>query len=214
MKDFSIFVEGDSDKRFIEDYLFFLSEQDPQFILPEEWKKNIYKTNGWTNLNSAKNEAERNIMLRTTRQGGVNLVIFDADADAETRKAELEEVKANYGVEFETFLFPNNKDSGAIEELLEQVINPQNQCVIDCWKRYETDLSHQSITWKQPTSPTTPSSKSKIYAYLEALVGTTQSEKEKIKDRNRNFLNTDHWNLAANYLAALKDFLLANLMKK
>ena len=88
MKDFSIFVEGDSDKRFIEDYLFFLSEQDPQLILPEGWQKNIYKTNGWTNLSSAKNEAERNIMIRTTRQGGVNLVIFDADVDAKVRKAE------------------------------------------------------------------------------------------------------------------------------
>lgn len=214
MKDFSIFVEGESDKRFIEDYLSFLSEQVPQFILPENWQNNIYKTNGWTNLSSAKNEAVRNNMIRTTRQGGVNLVIFDADTDAKVRKAELEDVKAIYGLAFETFLFPNNHDSGAIEELLENIINPQNQCVIDCWKHYEIDLSHQSITWKQPPFPTTPSSKSKIYAYLEALVGTTQSEKEKIKDRNRDFLNNNHWNLAANYLATLKDFLLANLLER
>lgn len=214
MKDFSIFVEGESDKRFIEDYLSFLSEQVPQFILPENWQNHIHKTNGWTNLSSAKNEAERNNMIRTTRQGGVNLVIFDADADAKVRKVELEEVKTKYGLAFETFLFPNNHDSGAIEELFENIINPQNQCIIDCWKRYETDLSHQSITWKQPPFPTTPSSKSKIYAYMEALVGTTQSEKEKIKDRNRDFLNTDHWNLAANYLAVLKDFLLVNLLER
>ena len=212
MKDFSIFVEGDSDKRFIEDYLLFLSEQDPQFILPEGWQKNIHKTNGWTNLSTAKNEAVRNTMIRTTRQGGVNLIIFDADIDAKARKAELEEVKAKYGLIFETFLFPNNQDSGAIEELLEHVINPQNQCVLDCWKRYEADLAKQNIAWKQPPCPTTPSSKSKIYAYLEALVGTTQSEKEKIKDRNRDFLNTNHWNLAATYLAALKNFMLANLI--
>lgn len=214
MKDFSIFVEGNSDRRFIEDYLFFLSEQVSQFILPENWQDYIHQTNGWTNLSSAKNEVERNIMIRTTRHGGVNLVIFDADADAKVREAELEEVKDKYGLAFETFLFPNNHDSGAIEELLENIINPQNQCIIDCWKRYETDLFHQSIEWKQPPYPTTPSSKSKIYAYLEALVGTTQSEKEKIKDRNRDFLNTNHWNLAANYLAALKDFLLVNLLER
>ena len=212
MKDFSIFVEGDSDKRFIEDYLFFLSEQDPQFILPEGWQKNIHKTNGWTNLSSAKNEAERNIMIRTTRQGGVNLVIFDADVDAEVRKAELEEVKVKYGLVFETFLFPNNQDSGAIEELLEQVINPQNQCVIDCWKRYEADLAKQNIAWKQPPIPTSPSSKSKIYAYLEALVGTSRTEKDLIKDKNRDFLNTNHWDLAAQGLVALHNFLLQHLV--
>lgn len=215
MKNFLIFVEGDSDKRFIEDYLSFLSKQYPQFILPENWQDCIRKTNGWTNLSSEKNKVYRNTMIRTTRHGGVNLVIFDADTDAEARKAELEEVKAKYeGLAFETFLFPNNHDSGAIEELLEQIINPQNQCVIDCWKRYERDLSHQSITWKQPPYPTTPSSKSKIYAYLEALVGTTQSEKEKIKDKNREFLNNNHWNLEANYLASLKDFILANLLER
>lgn len=213
MKDFSIFVEGESDKRFIEDYLSFLSEQVPQFILPGNWQNNIYKTNGWTNLSSAKNEAVRNIMICTTRRGGVNLVIFDADTDAKVRKAELEDVKTKYSLAFETFLFPNNHDNGAIEELLENIINPQNQCVIDCWKRYEIDMSHLSITWKRPPFPTTPSSKSKIYAYLEALVGTTQSEKEKIKDRNRDFLNNNHWNLAATYLATLKDFLLVNLLE-
>ena len=212
MKDFSIFVEGDGDKRFIEDYLQFLSSQDPQFVLPQDWKNNINVAKGWTNLDSPLGQAHRNIMLRTTRKGGVNLVIFDADKDATSRRIELEGTKAKFGLSYEVFLFPNNKESGALEELLEQIINPQNQCILDCWKDYEAELSQQHIAWKNPPQPTSPSSKSKIYAYLEALVGESRSQKDKIKDPNRDFLNPNHWDLAAKGLISLKDFLLKNLL--
>lgn len=212
MKNFSIFVEGDGDKRFIEDYLRFLSIQEPRLTLPEDWKSNIYIVKGWTNLDSSTGEVHHNNMMRTTRKGGINLVIFDADKDAISRKEELEQIKEKYGLSFELFLFPNDKDSGAIEELLEQVINPQNQSILDCWKHYEAELAQQHIAWKNPPTPTSPSSKSKIYAYLEALVGESRSEKDQIKDPKRDYLNTNHWDLTAKGLIALKDFLLANLL--
>lgn len=212
MKEFSIFVEGDADKRFLEDYLSFLSSTEVELTLPHEWKNNVYVAKGWTNLDSPVGEAHRNNMLRTTRRGGINLVIFDADENFKNRYDELKQTKDKYGLEFEIFLFPNNYDGGAIEELLEQIINPQNQCVLDCWKQYEAELAKQQIVWKNPQTPTSPSSKSKIYAYLEALVGTSRSEKDKIKDPYRDFLNTNHWNLAAQGLAALKEFLLHNLL--
>ena len=212
MKNFSIFVEGDGDKRFIEDYLRFLSVQEPRLTLPEEWKSNINIVKGWTNLDSSAGEVHRNSMMRTTRKGGTNLVIFDADKDAIFRKEQLERIKAKYGLSFEVFLFPNDKDSGAIEELLEQIINPQNQSILDCWNHYETELVQQYIAWKNPPTPTSPSSKSKIYAYLEALVGESRSEKDQIKDPKRDYLNINHWDLAAKGLIALKDFLLTNLL--
>ena len=212
MKNFSIFVEGDGDVRFIKHYLKFLSLEDPLLILPENWQENIQKIDGWNTLDSSKGEAHRNLMLRTTRNGGVNLVIFDADTNADARRINLEQIKNKYNLNFEIFLFPNNHDEGALEELLEKLINPQNQCVLDCWKLYEAELSQQQIVWKKPTTPTTPSSKSKIYAYLEALVGTSRSEKNKIKDPNRDFLNTDHWNLKSNSVKNLKDFLLSHLL--
>lgn len=93
MKCFSIFVEGDGDKRFIEDYLHFLSNQEHLFVLPDAWESNIYKTDGWTNLDSSKGEVHRNNMLRTTRNGGVNIVIFDADVDFKSRRKELDNIK-------------------------------------------------------------------------------------------------------------------------
>lgn len=50
--------------------------------------------------------------------------------------------------------------------------------------------------------------KTKIYAYLETLLGTTRSQKKLIKDANRNYENTQYWNLDAEYLEPLKGFIL------
>ena len=47
----------------------------------------------------------------------------------------------------------------------------------------------------------------KIYGYLEALLGETKSQKELIKEANRNYENPQHWNLDAEYLEPLKAFI-------
>jgi hypothetical protein len=39
------------------------------------------------------------------------------------------------------------------------------------------------------------------------LLGETNSQKELIKDDKRNYENTQHWNLDAEYLEPLKEFL-------
>lgn len=72
-------------------------------------------------------------------------------------------------------------------------------------------MEKQHIAWKTPPEPTCPSEKSKIYGYLEALVGTTKSEKERIKDQNRDFTVPEHWDLNANAIQPLKEFLMAHL---
>ena len=208
MKNVSIYVEGDADKRFIEDYISFLASQNTSIVLPDDWKSRIQKTGGWTTIDSDKGEFARVNMHKTTNRGGVNLVIFDADNDIDTRRKEIEKIRNKYGLLFELFLLPNNTNTGALEELLEQVINPENLCILECWRHYEDELKQQYIPWKNPHEPTTPSSKSKIYAYLEALVGTSHKEKDKIKDKERDFLNSNHWNLTANGLIQLRDFLL------
>ena len=51
----------------------------------------------------------------------------------------------------------------------------------------------------------------KIYGYLEALLGETNSQKELIKEANRNYENTQHWNLDAKYLEPLKTFIQNNI---
>lgn len=54
-----------------------------------------------------------------------------------------------------------------------------------------------------------PARKTKIYAYLEALVGESKKQKAKIKEENRDYRNKDHWNLDPAHppLQPLKAFL-------
>ena len=47
----------------------------------------------------------------------------------------------------------------------------------------------------------------KIYGYHKALLGETKSQKELIKEANRNYENTQHWNLDSEYLEPLRMFL-------
>lgn len=138
-------------------------------------------------------------------------MIFDADTDVEARKAELEQIRKEKGIAFDLFLMPDNQSTGALEDLLEQIINPENQCVMDCWHRYEGDLSKQTIAWKTPSTPTSPAKKSMIYGYLEALLGTSKSQKDMIKEKNRKYTDTNHWNLMSEALQPLKSFLSSYL---
>ena len=121
-------------------------------------------------------------------------------------------IKEAYGVEFELFLLPNDKDAGALEDLLENIINPDNQPVMECWQTYEGELAKVRIPTKNPPTLTIPAKKTKIYAYLETLLDKSRSQKELIKDRNRNYENTQHWNLDLAYLEPMKLFLNDNLL--
>ena len=59
--------------------------------------------------------------------------------------------------------------------------------------------------------PAIPAKKTKINAYLETLLGKSRSQKKLIKDANRNYENTQHWNLDAEYLEPLKEFFESNI---
>lgn len=207
-KPIKIFVEGIADAKFMADYL--------SHILPdlEIDKSIIIETGGWTNINSqsVKGEAIRNQMEENTDNGGVNLLIFDADGDFAARKQEITDWKKIYNRSFEIFLFPNDEDKGELEDLLEKIINPLNQPIFDCWQGYESCLKTTTIVGRdQPL--TTPAIKTKIYAYLEALLGSSNKEKEKIKERERDYKNSVHWNLDSTKLDKLKLFLTQNIIK-
>ena len=127
---FLIVVEGIADETFIRQYLFHLFGQK----VPDNF---ILRTNGKDNLKST---SAINRMRSMTDQGGINLVIFDADNDFEVRKASILKWKEENGLEFELFLLPNNKDKGELEDLLENIINPNNRPILDCWEKYEKEL--------------------------------------------------------------------------
>ncbi|MBR6033010.1 MAG: hypothetical protein IKP36_13815 [Bacteroidaceae bacterium] len=204
MEKFLIIVEGEADKKFFENYYHHLfHEKAPAGSIIHPGKDD--DTGGYQKL---RKEDAINAMKQNTDTGGKNLVIFDADEDCEARRKELLAIREEFGVEFELFLLPNNKDAGELEDMLEQIINPDNQPVMDCWDTYEGELEKVRIPTKTPPTLTIPAKKTKIYAYLETLLGKSRSQKKLIKDANRNYENTEHWNLDAEYLEPLKEFLL------
>lgn len=209
-KRFRIFVEGDADKKFISDYYHHLfQEKAPQYSINHTGDLKGEKTGGYKKLSDEINIREMRI---NEDQGGVNLVIFDADKDVEARRKELEAIKEQYNVNFELFLLPNNKDKGALEDLLENIINPNNRPIFDCWEKYEKELVTLDIPGRTPPPLTTPAKKTKIYGYLEALLGESNTQKELIKEVNRNYENTQHWNLDAEYMEPLREFLLRTII--
>lgn len=207
MRRFQIIVEGDADKKFFEDYYHHIfGEKAPKGSITHPGKGS--KTGGYQKLRS---EDAIGAMRQNTDLGGINLVIFDADENIEARRAELLGIKEEFGVEFELFLLPNDKDAGALEDLLENIINPNNQPVMDCWQTYEGVLKKVRIPTKTPPTLTIPAKKTKIYAYLETLLGKSKTQKELVKDAKRNYENTQHWNLDAEYLEPLKEFMDKNI---
>lgn len=202
-----IFVEGVADKKFLEDYLSFLSDNE------ESINKNdfeIIETKGWTNLqsNSEKGELIRNQMTENSDDDGVNLLIFDADADFSERLNQLEELKQKYTLNFDIFLWPNNSDSGDLEVVLENIINPNNSPIFDCWEKYEKCLMSKKIEGRN-VPLTTPAKKTKIYGYLEALL--KKSEKDEIKEKCRDYKNKEYWNLNSEYLSGLRNFIITHI---
>lgn len=193
-----IFVEGVADVIFVQQYIKHL------YGIELEKDHDIIDCKGWNNLMQ---EHIVNEMQKNSDNAGINIVIFDADANPSQRRSEIKEMATKSQVSFELFLFPNNESSGALEELLMSITNPQNKPVIDCWDRYEKDLSSQIIPWKDSQTPTIPAMKTKVYAYLESLLGTSKSQKKLIKEAERDYTNLNHWILSSPNITPLKDFL-------
>lgn len=196
---FHIIVEGLADLVFFEQYYRHLFGKSA----PNGF---VFKTDGKDNLPKFANQ-----MRTMSANGGINLVVFDADDDIEARRKELLAIKEQFGVEFELFLLPNDKEAGALEDMLENIINPNNKPIFECWEGYEKELVKLDIPGRTPPPLTTPAKKTKIYGYLEAYHGETKREKELIKEVNRNYADPKLWDLDAEYLGALKEFLEKNL---
>ena len=129
-KDFNIFVEGVADARF---FFYFINHVFGEKI-PDE---RIVVLKGWDNL---KTEASALRMRSMTANGGVNLVIVDTDKDFQARKDEIAKWQQAQEVEFELFLLPDNQAPGALEDLLENIINPNNRPIFDCWEGGTTQI--------------------------------------------------------------------------
>lgn len=197
----NIWVEGIADQKFLADVLkvWFGFSLDKKFEFRDasgEVMIRISKGDGVSTFSTGDGwEKIKQSFEENEARGTKNLIIVDADDDFDKRKKEVAKtvVEVNFDSDTDLFLWPDHQPhqkKGDLERLLEQIINPDHKAIFECWNAYEDCLR------KTPNKTyTTPARKTKIYAYLEALLGETASEKEKIKERERDYSNADHWNL-------------------
>ncbi len=184
-----IFVEGDGDRAFIRDIL----KMWYNVILSDDQLKEVVIICKGYNQISKHIDEFRQIEIGQKREGGKNIVIFDADYEGveldhglKNKIEYLKNVKNKFGLKFETFLFPDNQKDGTLETMLESCINQKHKGIMECWQNLEECV-------KSKGDYTMPADKSKIYVYLECLHSSSKKEKDKIKDSNRNYTLTDIW---------------------
>lgn len=113
-----IFVEG-RDSEFLDKYLLFLFGENKGM-----WE--IIQAGGYSKLHLLDQQFKEN-----TERGGVNLIIFDADSADNgggyiVRKSYLQERLEELSISAELFLFPNDKEDGDFELLLEHIVNEEH----------------------------------------------------------------------------------------
>ncbi|WP_273899006.1 hypothetical protein KVK73_01785 [Helicobacter pylori] len=147
-KEILIFVEGPSDKVFLEVYLYFLED------LPIKNFK-VKDVKGKDNLSKRLLEIEKY---------DKTLIVFDADNYKSNKKEILTVVSKTKQTisEEQIFLFPNNQDDGDLETLLLKIAKHDE--FLKCFEGYL-----ECIKSKEHYKPIKNISKSKWYAYLEVF---------------------------------------------
>ncbi|MFD2933572.1 DUF3226 domain-containing protein [Spirosoma flavum] len=206
MSKIKILVEGIADAKFLQDLI---NEwyTYPLGIASLGKLGDIIHLDGKDAFDSANKLEKLSILFEQADFLGIPvIVIFDADHYPDNHLL-FSSHSQTHGFTF--FLLPNNEADGDLETLLQTIIHPENQIIFDCWQAYESCLNGKKTAMTETGLFTLPARKTKIYAYLEALVGESGTEKEKIKERQRDYRNENHWNLDPTYptLKPLKEFL-------
>ena len=178
---YSVYIEGDADKKFIQDLISCIFGKELVHV-------QYYKLDGFTNLPSYKNTIRATLDL-----GGKNIFIVDADDDLKDKEDKIHEIDE----EASCFFIPNNEDSGCLEDLLNRIIAEKHAIVFECFERYQKCLDTNG-------DYCLPNNKAKIYAYCEAILG---GKSKKIKERERDYLDMELWDLSNDYLIPLKEFI-------
>ncbi|MFP6267333.1 DUF3226 domain-containing protein [Helicobacter pylori] len=145
-KEILIFVEGSSDKVFLEVYLYFL-----EYFPIKNFK--VKDVTGKDNLSKRLLEIEK--YAKT-------LIIFDADKDYESNKKEILSKTQQKITEEQIFLFPNNQDDGDLETLLLEMAKHDE--FLKCFEGYL-----ECIKSKEHYKPIRNIRKNMLYAYLEVF---------------------------------------------
>jgi len=169
-----------------------------------QYKKDfdVIGTNGWTNIPNIEYEFKENM-----DNGFANLVIFDADEEKNgggfaIRQAEIQALKSD-SIDFDLFLWPNNQTDGDFELLLSKIVNPEHQCLLDCYEHFEDEVREND---PEEEKYETPGRKGEMYSYI-SLQKMSQKQKGYLSKGYWMFDNPKYWDLSSEELNPLIDFL-------
>ncbi len=206
MKKIKILVEGIADLKFFRDYFKHLypniilktdiDEKDNKFIefIYNGYEVVLKRIGGCDNISIVKNELENSL-----NNGYENIIVFDADTNFATKKEQIEKKFKNLYKDL--FLIPNNCNTGCLEDLLENIMTDKRPA--ECWSEYEKNIILKKLNIL--------SKKTKIYVWLENILGSSVKSKKLCKEVNRDYTNKNIWNLNSEFLEPLKIFIDKNI---
>ena len=185
-----IVVEGEADKRFLEEYIAHLGYSD--------FFKEIHSAGGWGNWSTS-----ASTLKEAEDDGLLTALIFDADVNVSTRRSQLQSKLDEFGSKARIFLIPDDANSGCLEDLLEHLVPKAYQPVIDCWDNFISAL--RGLKPSLVPSHNLPSSKTKFYSY--ASLHRDEKDEKVAAEGARHYKDVKHWDLNAPYLDPLKKFI-------
>lgn len=203
-----IFVEGKSDKRFIEALLFKYFEID---CSKKELTGIVVATEGKDNLNTQPDLVDQQRKIGEAK----NLIIFDADfkvknGGVDIRRKEYETIANQLRVIFKIFLLPDDESEGELENLVETCFKYEFGFFGECWKGMIGCFQQQkNFTLKLPNID------GYIHSYTDLLEEYKQLDYGNRKTET-NFLDEGLWNLdinTNNKLKKLVDFIENNFFE-
>lgn len=144
------------------------------------------------------------------------LVLADADTKEKgsgykKRKIEIENGMTEHNVSFHYFLYPDNKNDGDVENLMENAARHDLHAIFfDCFEDYEKCVSGVKNDSGEPMY-NVPNLKGKLHTYITAQK-LSQRLRKKLGSGNWLFDDTMYWNLNVDALQPLKDFFATNLI--
>lgn len=161
---------------------------------------------GWHNLGKDQEFSIR----QATDNGGKTLIVFDADEAPAQRTADLRQRIAAYDPAPAVFLLPGLNQTGELETLLLQLVQPQHQAVMACYDGYEQCL--QGLTINGQPYYNTPSIKRRLYDYVNVMpMEGDEWDRHHKKGGQKIFENSGLWDLNAPAIQPLRDFLAQQL---
>ena len=214
MKQILIFCEGVTDQVFIADCLESVFKAVTERNENKKNKKKLEITFKHSNFKGKIIAVEGCSKLRTNaflhaemqdnkEEGGVNIVIFDADYTGKENgnkgvaacSQKLKSIIRSKNVEFDYYIWPDNESDGEIETLLRTLIPSNKEPIFKCIEDHQACLKSLDIINLK-------------YADLKTKIGFyLYVSNEASEARKRNYTNPNFWNLTDKNNVGLKKFI-------